>query len=57
MRELSTLELEVVSGAAMAPAPAPVVPATLLGIRFSKKDRLVLAAIVAFLRPRARPAE
>jgi hypothetical protein len=57
MRELKTLELDAVSGAAQAPAPAPVLPATLLGIRLSKKDRLVLAAVVAFLRPRPRSAE
>jgi hypothetical protein len=57
MRELNTLELEVVSGARVAPAPAPVIPATLLGIRLSKKDRLALAAFVALLRPRPRPAE
>ena len=55
MRELNTLELEVVSGAAM--APAPVVPTTLFGRRLSKKDRLALAAFVALLRPRPRPAE
>jgi hypothetical protein len=55
MRELNTLELEVVSGAAM--APAPVVPTTLFGRRLSKKDQRVLAAVIAFLRPRPRPAE
>lgn len=57
MRELKTLELDAVSGARVAPAPAPGLPANLLGIRLSKKDRLVLAAFVAFLRPRPRPAE
>ena len=54
MRELKTLELDAVSGAAK--APAPVIPATILGIRLSKKDRLVLAAVVAFLRGPTRPA-
>jgi hypothetical protein len=57
MRELKALELEAVSGAVRAPTPAPVVPTTLFGVRLSKKDRLVLAAVIAFLRPRPRPAE
>jgi hypothetical protein len=56
MRELNTLELEAVSGARVT-APAPGLPSTLLGIRLSKKDRIILAGIVAFLRPRPRPAE
>jgi hypothetical protein len=59
MRELKALELQAVSGAAKAPAPAPApgVPTTLFGRRLSKKDQLVLAAVIAFLRPRPRPAD
>jgi hypothetical protein len=59
MRELKALELQAVSGAAKAtaPAPAPGVPTTLFGRRLSKKDQLVLAAVIAFLRPRPRPAD
>jgi hypothetical protein len=55
MRELKTLELEAVSGAARAPVPG--VPTTLFGRRLSKKDQLILAGVIAFLRPRPRPAE
>jgi hypothetical protein len=54
MRELKTLELEAVSGAARAPAP---VPTTILGVRLGKKGALILAAFVSLLRPRPRPAE
>ena len=57
MRELNILALEVVSGAAVAPAPAPVIPTTLFGRRLSKKHQLVLAAVIAFLRARPKPAE
>jgi hypothetical protein len=54
-RELKTLELEAVSGAAVAPRPVPVIPKTILGVRLSKQDRLVLAAVISLLRPR-KPA-
>jgi hypothetical protein len=55
MRELNNLELETVSGAAK-PAPAPVVPTTILGVRLSKGDQRLLAAIILALRPRPKPA-
>jgi hypothetical protein len=53
MRELNNLELEAVAGAARAPAPrpAPVIPTTIFGVRLSKGDQRLLAAIALALRP------
>jgi hypothetical protein len=53
MRELRNAEPEIVSAGAMAPAPRPKLPATLFGVRLSKTDRRVLAAVALLLRPRA----
>jgi hypothetical protein len=55
MRELKTLELEAVSGAAK-PVPVPVVPKTIFGVRLSRGDRRLLAAIILALRPVKAPA-
>jgi hypothetical protein len=57
MRELNNLELEAVAGAALpAPRPTPLIPATIFGVRLSKGDRRLLAAIILALRPVKAPA-
>jgi hypothetical protein len=57
MRELNSLELEAVAGAAQpAPRPTPLIPTTIFGVRLSRGDRRLLAAIVLALRPVKAPA-
>jgi hypothetical protein len=52
MRKLNNLELEAVSGAIqVAPRPAPVIPTTIFGVRLSRGDQKLLAAIILALRP------
>lgn len=50
MRDLTTIELQAVSGAAMAPAPR--VPTTLFGVKLSRKDQAALATLLGLFRPR-----
>jgi hypothetical protein len=54
MRDLNHLELESVSGAAQpAPRPAPLIPTTIFGVRLSKGDRRLLAALLRPVKVRA----
>ena len=52
MRDLTTTELETVSGAA--PAPAPRI--TLVGVKLSRKDQAALAAVLSLIRRRGPAA-
>lgn len=47
MRDLTTVELQTVSGAA--PAPAPKIPTTILGVKLSRGDRRLVGAIIKAL--------
>ncbi|MGD9503185.1 MAG: hypothetical protein AB7V40_11950 [Methyloceanibacter sp.] len=50
MRDLTTVELQTVSGALM---EKPRLPKTILGVKLSRGDRLLLAVIIKSL---SRPA-
>jgi hypothetical protein len=45
MRDLTNIELQTVSGAVRAPAPALRVPASIFGVRLNRRTRLFLAAL------------
>lgn len=47
MRDLTTVELQTVSGAFMAPVPKG--PSSILGVPLSRKDRILLAVIIKSL--------
>jgi hypothetical protein len=55
MRNLTNIELQTVSGARAAPAPVPRVPTSIFGVKLSRGDRKLLAAIItAISRPVAK---
>jgi hypothetical protein len=50
MRNLTNVELETVAGALRpAPAPMPRFPTTILGVKLSRGDQRLLAAIITAL--------
>jgi hypothetical protein len=50
MRDLTNIELQTVSGALRPPAPMVRFPTTILGVKLSRGDQKLLAAIITALR-------